>query len=457
MHYAVVLFLFSSVLWSIEFDPLGTIVPDKAISVSPSGSEFESFTINYLVPISKDKYYAVLLHSSHKMNAWKRDEVEKQKRDGKQVINVEKAISSISNTIVPAFIRKDGKILYMGAESDEFQAGAGQMRKGFEIQAEPACPYAIFDETTNKIYCYDYNLHLKSAMEIPLDEAKDCLLGYDGKGYGFWVFGSKSEKKVEKVGNTAGFDSRTPVVQSKIIGKIYDLNTKRWIDFPASKKMILDAVTRKARTPNGEKAQLSIKNMEIYPIQSDIFNGSIEAIVAVGESGTASDSRFFLNGRRHFSRITIDASGIVKAVSMQLWHEFEDRRDIQWDTDKGILSLPSFFLPFRYLIYPLGKGLMVYYDAAISFPDADNQYETVTMKSIQHIFHFSDSNSIPEFYDFGDFYESMQEKASTSENLVITVGLSQRLSKDEFLFSALCVDRETNAQKNCKVRAEFVP
>lgn len=430
MHKFVLILLFCLNGFSFDFKGCNIFNIEKIAKESPSGDR-EEIGILSLVEFSKDRYLILLNKRIFKQFRKPSilSEVEKQKKEGKALIKTSEP-PEVENKVYLAFVKKNGKVIM---EGDELEIGFEESNylKPFAEENIKSCPYGFISKEQKKLYCFDYNLKLKSNLDIPLDELLDYKIDFDGKNYRLWVF---------------GYDDKT-------IGKIYSFKENKWTNFSIGLNDIYEAVSIKAKDPNNEKVKLSKNSLKINMFNEELNKSNINLIVYADEKKLEKEN--FFEGRRHFFKLVIDEFGYINVERLNLWFEFKDIDDVIFDKENGILTLPSFFDEKRFLTIPFGNSFFIHIDGSLSFPDKEFNYNTEAPYLYFGLFYFSNSSSVPEYsHNYPEIRKKLQ--AFNDDEIKTVFPILKYIGGKKFFFPALCyVDSEKNKSERCYVEAEF--
>ena len=435
--------------YGLDFQVQSLMRLSGSVSASATSGKQETYSMLGVCPISKTQWFTVLKHSTIVFDSWTEEAIKKAKEAGSHVLNDVKS-ETLEDEMIPAIVGRSGRILITSDRNIDtrYTPSLGSWPGLYEMEDQKECPYLMLDSAGRKIYCLGYNLGSRLSFDIPLDEVVNGVLGRDKTGSILWVFGSDLEEKpTETPAKDISLDA--PMLKSRAIGKIFNFKKGKWTAIQVGSQELLENANRVARTPDGEKVELTLDHMSWLALQGSGFEDRVELLLEAFEKGGDLEKRYIVSGRKHFFKITITKDMVLKAVALRFWMEFGDVSDMAMDEKAGTMKFPRVFMPDREFAFSKKNGGILYYFlAGIQKPNEKMEYpRSKEYEIVKYFVSFPTVNSDAEYLDEYAIRDevSKQSKSSGGDSKFMMRGLIGKSGDNEYLFDGRCVDKKHNA------------
>lgn len=422
MLFILVLVLFSANIYSIDFEAKGIFKVQKFQEVT---SNYESeIIINSLNKISDNRFLALLTKRTFYASLSLKDmeEIEKKKREGEDAVLLKQEPRIQWETFI-AFISKQGRILQ---EGDKIISEVPQNENfiPFEMEENEVCPYGYISKSNKKIMCYNYSLSKKLEIEVPLKEINAWGLEFTGKERKIWVLG-----KIDK--------------KEKNFCYIYDFKKKKWEEVKFSFQKIYENVISSIK----KEGQIEKESLNFYNIEKEVSDSTIDFIVSIDEGLKVEADKEIK--RRHFFYCSLNLKGDFFSKKLKLLFEIGGSKDIEYNKDDAVVSLPAIYNQVKFSIFPIKDGLLIYNDASVS-SNPEQKFLNVYIS----LFYFKTLNDIPDYFDdYGDLRYRLQ--MSFEKEIYTVFPTFIHLEKERFLLPAKCF-KGKGENEPCYVEADFI-
>lgn len=442
-YFCLLFFLLENEMFGekIEIEPKEVLFIGPPPKFSETSGLAERFKCLRIIPISPNQYLALLNFVSDKINPMKKELIEKEVRD--KFVAESENYEILENKYYLGLISKNGRILSLSQDLEEMNKETFIGAKAIPLIMDETenCPYGLIDISINSLFCYDFQLGFKEKYDLKLTKIENAKVIFNGKEHLIWLF-AKSER-----------DNKNKLQR---IGLIFNVEKKKWLEFPFTLDTLFTEIKQKAVMAEGKKMELRIKDIKIIPFESLEASNSFKVLIEVlcGDYGS---KEFVFNGIRSYFFAEINLQGISKLKQLNFWIIQNKRHNVIEDLEKNVIILPEYTIMYYLNAFTFGKDeFIIEMRPAFTFEKENGEYDEETLKALVYLFYFSNEKSTPEVLELTRYQSQNMKKFKIDDNLAVLFELENMISKYTFLSPAGCFPlKEDKPARDCLIKTEI--